>query len=113
MLIMELDGGIKASYLQCQFAPDYNRNYTIIGTEGRLENFDMDKVIEKALDKVQNHGIVFLDEIDKISGRESKHGPDVSRGGVQRDILPIIEGTSVQTKYGMVKTDHILGQRSN
>ena len=73
---------------------------------GRL--IDMDKVIQIALERVQNQGIVFIDEIDKVAGRDSGHGPDVSRGGVQRDILPIVEGTTVQTKYGMVRTDHIL-----
>lgn len=69
---------------------------------------DMDKVISEALKRVENSGIIFLDEIDKIAGRESKFGPDVSREGVQRDILPIIEGSTVATKYGMLKTDHIL-----
>jgi ATP-dependent HslUV protease ATP-binding subunit HslU len=69
---------------------------------------DMDQVARLALERVESSGIVFLDEIDKIAGRESGHGPDVSREGVQRDILPIIEGTTVNTKYGMVKTDHIL-----
>ncbi len=69
---------------------------------------DMDQVARIALERVESSGIIFLDEIDKIAGRESGHGPDVSREGVQRDILPIIEGTTVNTKYGMVKTDHIL-----
>jgi ATP-dependent HslUV protease ATP-binding subunit HslU len=70
---------------------------------------DMDKVKEEALTRVQNTGIVFIDEIDKISGREAGgSGPSVSREGVQRDILPIVEGSTVNTKYGMVKTDHIL-----
>jgi len=69
---------------------------------------DMDAVVREAMDRVQNSGIVFVDEIDKIAGGSSKHGPDVSREGVQRDLLPIVEGTSVTTKYGMVKTDHIL-----
>ena len=68
---------------------------------------DMDKVIKEALDRIQQSGIVFLDEIDKIAGRET-HGPDVSRQGVQRDLLPIVEGSTVTTKYGPVKTDHIL-----
>lgn len=80
----------------------------IISQEEVARLIDMDKVIGKALDRVQNQGIVFIDEIDKVAGRESGHGPDVSRGGVQRDILPIVEGTTVQTKFGMVKTDHIL-----
>jgi ATP-dependent HslUV protease ATP-binding subunit HslU len=69
---------------------------------------DMDKVIRDAVDKVENLGIVFIDEIDKIATQEKSYGPDVSRGGVQRDILPIIEGSTVMTKYGAVKTDHIL-----
>lgn len=68
---------------------------------------DMDKVTEEALERIQQLGIIFLDEIDKIAGRESFSGPDVSREGVQRDLLPIIEGSTVNTKYGMVKTDHI------
>jgi ATP-dependent HslUV protease ATP-binding subunit HslU len=73
---------------------------------GRL--IDMDKVVQEALHKVQEEGIVFLDEIDKIAGRENMKGPDVSREGVQRDLLPLVEGSTVNTKYGMVKTDHIL-----
>ena len=68
---------------------------------------DMDKVIKEALQRVEQSGIVFLDEIDKVAGRET-HGPDVSREGVQRDLLPIVEGSTVTTKYGPVKTDHIL-----
>jgi ATP-dependent HslUV protease ATP-binding subunit HslU len=69
---------------------------------------DMDQVARVALERIESSGIIFLDEIDKIAGRESGHGPDVSREGVQRDILPIVEGTTVNTKYGMVRTDHIL-----
>lgn len=69
---------------------------------------DMEQVARIAIDRVEQSGIIFLDEIDKIAGRESGHGPDVSREGVQRDILPIIEGTTVNTRYGMVRTDHIL-----
>ena len=69
---------------------------------------DMDAVISEAIQRVENSGIVFLDEIDKIAGRESRHGPDISREGVQRDILPIIEGSTVTTKYGAVRTHHIL-----
>jgi ATP-dependent HslUV protease ATP-binding subunit HslU len=69
---------------------------------------DMDQVSRLALERVEQNGIIFLDEIDKIAGRESGHGPDVSREGVQRDILPIIEGTNVNTRYGMLRTDHIL-----
>src|SRR5579864_9240789 len=80
--------------------------YLIQEEEQRL--IDMDQVTRMAIDRVENSGIVFLDEIDKIAGRESGHGPDVSREGVQRDILPIVEGTTVNTRYGMVRTDHIL-----
>jgi ATP-dependent HslUV protease ATP-binding subunit HslU len=69
---------------------------------------DMDQVTRFAVERVEDNGIIFLDEIDKIAGRESGHGPDVSREGVQRDILPIVEGTTVNTRYGMVRTDHIL-----
>ncbi len=69
---------------------------------------DMEQVVQEALERVQSSGIVFLDEIDKVAGESSKSGPDVSRQGVQRDLLPVVEGTSVFTKYGMVKTDHIL-----
>jgi ATP-dependent HslUV protease ATP-binding subunit HslU len=74
--------------------------------ESRL--LDMDQVVRVAVERVEDSGIVFLDEIDKIAGREGGHGPDISREGVQRDILPIVEGTTVSTKYGMVTTDHIL-----
>src|SRR6476646_4516527 len=80
--------------------------YLIQEEEQRL--IDMDQVTRMAIDRGENSGIVFLDEIDKIAGRESGHGPDVSREGVQRDILPIVEGTTVNTRYGMVRTDHIL-----
>jgi ATP-dependent HslUV protease ATP-binding subunit HslU len=80
--------------------------YLIQEEEQRL--IDMEQVTRTAIDKVENSGIIFLDEIDKIAGRESGHGPDVSREGVQRDILPIVEGTTVNTRYGMVRTDHIL-----
>jgi ATP-dependent HslUV protease ATP-binding subunit HslU len=69
---------------------------------------DMDSVARGAVERVEQSGIIFLDEIDKIAGREGSHGPEVSREGVQRDILPIVEGTTVNTKYGMVRTDHIL-----
>jgi len=69
---------------------------------------DMEEVVKEAIERVENAGMVFLDEIDKIAGEDSGHGPDVSREGVQRDLLPIVEGCSVITKYGMVKTDHIL-----
>ncbi len=69
---------------------------------------DMDKVIAEAIERVQNRGIVFIDEIDKITFRNGSHGPDVSREGVQRDLLPIIEGTTVTTKHGQIRTDYIL-----
>ena len=69
---------------------------------------DMDSVAKTAVERVEQAGIIFIDEIDKIAGREGGHGPDVSREGVQRDILPIVEGTTVNTKYGIVRTDHIL-----
>jgi ATP-dependent HslUV protease ATP-binding subunit HslU len=69
---------------------------------------DMESVARTAVERVEQAGIIFVDEIDKIAGREGGHGPDVSREGVQRDILPIVEGTTVNTKYGMVRTDHIL-----
>jgi ATP-dependent HslUV protease ATP-binding subunit HslU len=80
--------------------------YLIQEEESKL--IDMDSVTRIAVDRVEQSGIIFLDEIDKIAGRESGHGPDVSREGVQRDILPIVEGTTVNTRYGMVSTDHIL-----
>jgi len=80
--------------------------YLIQEEEQRL--IDMDHVQRTAVERVENSGIIFLDEIDKIAGREGGHGPDVSREGVQRDILPIVEGTTVNTRYGMVRTDHIL-----
>ncbi|MBD3236481.1 MAG: ATP-dependent protease ATPase subunit HslU [Candidatus Eisenbacteria bacterium] len=69
---------------------------------------DMDKAVEAALERVQNAGIVFIDEIDKVAGEKAGSGPDVSREGVQRDLLPIVEGTAVATKYGLVRTEHIL-----
>jgi ATP-dependent HslUV protease ATP-binding subunit HslU len=72
------------------------------------ELLDMDKVVAEAVDRTENSGIVFLDEIDKVAGKGTQGGPDVSREGVQRDILPIIEGSTVTTKYGPVRTDHIL-----
>jgi ATP-dependent HslUV protease ATP-binding subunit HslU len=81
-------------------------DYLVQEEEQRL--IDMDQVTRLAVQRVEDSGIVFLDEIDKIAGREGGHGPDVSREGVQRDILPIVEGTTVNTKYGMVSTDHIL-----
>jgi len=95
-------GGTKKRKLKVADAFDY----LVQEEEGRL--IDMDSVNRAAVERVESSGIVFLDEIDKIAGREGGHGPDVSREGVQRDILPIVEGTTVNTRYGMVRTDHIL-----
>lgn len=80
----------------------------VLSQEEAYKLIDMDSVIKQAIERVEQSGIIFIDEIDKIAGREKSFGPDVSREGVQRDILPIVEGTTVTTKYGMVKTDHIL-----
>ncbi len=80
----------------------------VLSQEEAQKLIDMDSVVKLAIERVEQSGIIFIDEIDKIAGRESTYGPDVSREGVQRDILPIVEGTTVTTKYGMVKTDHIL-----
>ncbi len=82
------------------------REHILDEEEKRL--VDMDQVSRLAVERVEKSGIVFLDELDKIAGRESGHGPDVSREGVQRDLLPIVEGTTVNTRYGLVRTDHIL-----
>ena len=82
--------------------------YDYLIQEESKKLMDMDRVMNEALNRVEQAGIIFLDEIDKIASRDQTHGPDVSREGVQRDILPIVEGTTVTSKYGMVKTDHIL-----
>src|ERR1700734_1577008 len=95
-------GGTKKRKMKVTDAFDY----LVQEEEGRL--IDMDSVNRAAVERVESNGIIFLDEIDKIAGRETGHGPDVSREGVQRDILPIVEGTTVNTRYGMVRTDHIL-----
>jgi ATP-dependent HslUV protease ATP-binding subunit HslU len=79
-----------------------------LAQEEEQKLIDMDSVARTAVERVEQAGIIFIDEIDKIAGREGGHGPDVSREGVQRDILPIVEGTTVNSKYGMVRTDHIL-----
>jgi len=79
-----------------------------LAQEEEQKLIDMDSVARAAVDRVQQSGIIFVDEIDKVAGREGGHGPDVSREGVQRDILPIVEGTTVNSRYGMVRTDHIL-----
>jgi len=81
-------------------------DYLIQEEEQKL--VDMDQVQRTAIERVERSGIIFLDEVDKIAGREGGHGPDISREGVQRDILPIVEGTTVNTRYGFVRTDHIL-----
>jgi ATP-dependent HslUV protease ATP-binding subunit HslU len=82
------------------------REFLMEDEERRL--VDMDQVARLAVERVEHSGIIFLDEVDKIAGRETGHGPEVSREGVQRDLLPIIEGTTVNTRYGLVRTDHIL-----
>ena len=81
---------------------------TILEAEEAQKLIDMEKVTKTAVERVEQSGIIFLDEIDKIVGSDSQHGPDVSREGVQRDLLPIVEGSNVNTRYGMVRTDHIL-----
>ncbi len=80
----------------------------LLAQEEAQKLVDMDEVVSQAVSRVENSGIIFLDELDKVAGRESGHGPDVSREGVQRDLLPIVEGSSVSTKHGIVRTDHIL-----
>jgi len=82
------------------------QEYLLEDEQKRL--IDMDQVAGLAVERVEHSGIIFLDEVDKIAGRESGRGPEVSREGVQRDLLPIIEGTTVNTRYGLVRTDHIL-----
>ncbi|MCK4846595.1 MAG: ATP-dependent protease ATPase subunit HslU [Deltaproteobacteria bacterium] len=82
--------------------------FDIFTTEEAAKLVDMDKVTKRAVERVEGSGIVFIDEIDKIAGPQSGQGPDVSREGVQRDLLPLVEGSTVNTKYGMVRTDHIL-----
>jgi ATP-dependent HslUV protease ATP-binding subunit HslU len=102
MLAGMMEGKPKKRRMRVDEALDY------LEQEEEQKLVDMEQVARMALDRVEESGIIFLDEIDKIAGRESGHGPDVSREGVQRDILPIVEGTSVNTRYGMVRTDHIL-----
>ncbi len=80
----------------------------LLAQEEAQKLVDVDEAVSQAIQRVENSGIIFLDELDKVAGREGGHGPDVSREGVQRDLLPIVEGSTVTTKYGMVKTDHIL-----
>jgi ATP-dependent HslUV protease ATP-binding subunit HslU len=81
---------------------------SLLAQEEAQKLIDMESVIKQAIERIEESGMIFLDEIDKIAGRESTYGPDVSREGVQRDLLPIVEGTTVTTKYGLVRTDHIL-----
>ena len=97
-----VEGKAKKRRMRVDEAADY------IVQEEEQKLVDMEQVSRMALERVEQSGIIFLDEIDKIAGRESGHGPDVSREGVQRDILPIVEGTNVNTRYGMLRTDHIL-----
>jgi ATP-dependent HslUV protease ATP-binding subunit HslU len=80
----------------------------LLAQEEAQKLVDMEEVVGQAIRRVENSGIVFIDELDKVAGREGGHGPDVSRQGVQRDLLPIVEGSSVTTKYGIVRTDHVL-----
>jgi ATP-dependent HslUV protease ATP-binding subunit HslU len=80
----------------------------VLAQEEAQKLVDVDEAVSQAIQRVENSGIIFLDELDKIAGREGGHGPDVSREGVQRDLLPIVEGSTVTTKYGTVRTDHIL-----
>jgi ATP-dependent HslUV protease ATP-binding subunit HslU len=80
----------------------------VLADEELRRMVDNDDVVNEALDRVENHGIIFIDEIDKIAGEKSQTGPDISREGVQRDLLPIVEGSTVQTRYGYVRTDHVL-----
>ncbi|MCP4581572.1 MAG: ATP-dependent protease ATPase subunit HslU [candidate division Zixibacteria bacterium] len=82
--------------------------HKILTQEESAKLIDFDEVVADAVDRVENAGLIFIDEIDKIAGESAKSGPDVSREGVQRDILPIVEGSNVMTKYGMVRTDHVL-----
>ncbi|MGH7847527.1 MAG: ATP-dependent protease ATPase subunit HslU [Candidatus Binatia bacterium] len=110
----EMDSGIKEMF--SNLLPKRTKKKTVkipeamevLAQEEANRLVDMDKVTAEAIRRVEHSGIVFVDEIDKIAGRESTHGPDVSREGVQRDLLPIVEGSTVNTKYGMVRTDHIL-----
>jgi ATP-dependent HslUV protease ATP-binding subunit HslU len=113
--IEEMDLNMKDMFSGMMFGPQKKKrkmtvaeafDYLIQEEENRL--IDMDHVTRVAVDRVEQMGILFIDEVDKIAGREGGHGPDVSREGVQRDILPIVEGTTVNTRYGMVRTDHIL-----
>ncbi|MBN1894201.1 ATP-dependent protease ATPase subunit HslU, partial [bacterium] len=105
--IQDLFGGIMPQKRKKRKMPVSEARQVLIAEEVQ-KLIDMDKVISEAVRSVEESGIVFLDEIDKIAGNDEPVGPDISREGVQRDILPVVEGTNVVTKYGMVKTDHIL-----
>ncbi len=110
------DMGLNLKDMLCNMMPQKKKRRNvkvpealeIMAAEEAQKLIDMDKVTKTALDRVEQSGIIFLDEIDKIVGGDSQHGPDVSREGVQRDLLPIVEGSNVNTRSGMVKTDHIL-----
>ncbi len=106
MQIQEMIPGLGGKTKRRKVKIEEARPYLIEAEQQRL--IDMDQISKLAVEKVENSGIIFLDELDKVSGRESMHGPEVSREGVQRDLLPIIEGTTVNTRYGLVRTDHIL-----
>ena len=101
-----LGGIIGSRTVKRQMKVDEALRYLVIEEETKL--IDMDEIVQQGLDKAELSGIIFIDEIDKIAGRESGHGPDVSREGVQRDVLPLLEGSTVNTRYGPVRTDHIL-----
>jgi ATP-dependent HslUV protease ATP-binding subunit HslU len=96
----------EGKHKKCRMRVDEAAEYILQEEEQKL--IDMDQVARQALERVEQSGIIFLDELDKIAGRETGHGPDVSREGVQRDILPILEGTTVNTRHGLIRTDHIL-----
>jgi ATP-dependent HslUV protease ATP-binding subunit HslU len=105
--IQDLFGGMVPQKRKKRKLPVSEARQVLIAEEVQ-KLIDMEKVVKEAIRRVEESGIVFLDEIDKIAGSTEGTGPDVSREGVQRDILPVVEGTNVVTKYGMVKTDHIL-----
>ena len=107
MNIQELFGNIGGKKRKKRRMP-ISEAREILSQEEAQKLIDMDKVTKEALERVQQAGIVFIDEIDKVATKSNKGGPDVSREGVQRDLLPIVEGSNVMTKYGMVRTDHIL-----
>jgi ATP-dependent HslUV protease ATP-binding subunit HslU len=111
---MEMDVEFQNMFEKMLPSKRETRRLTVRDARKVLLNQEADKLVDKdrihraAIDRVEQSGIIFLDEVDKIAGTEAKHGPDVSRQGVQRDLLPIVEGSTVMTKYGQVKTDHVL-----